>query len=88
MFDQSQKIVQNMDLDRENLFEGVEDIKIDISKSPYKEDFKQALDVWYFEKSRFRPHLLDFSGLTLESSKRLILDNFGEESLWLLWIKR
>ena len=42
MFDQSQKIVQNMDLDKENLFEGVEDIKIDVSESPYKEDLLEA----------------------------------------------
>lgn len=82
MFDQSQQIMKNMDFDRENLFEGVEDIKLDISKSPHKEDFKQALDVWYFEESRFRPSWLDFSGLTLESSKRLILANFGEESVY------
>ena len=42
MFDQSQKIVQNMGLDRENLFEGLEDIKLDISESPYKEDLRRG----------------------------------------------
>jgi hypothetical protein len=42
MFDQSQIIVRNMDSDKENLFEGVEDIKIDVSESPYREELVDA----------------------------------------------
>ena len=39
MFDQSQQLLTNLDSDQENLFEGVEDIKLDVSESIYEEDF-------------------------------------------------
>ena len=42
MFEQSQIIVRNMDLDKQDLFEGVEDIRLDVSKSSYREDFLEA----------------------------------------------
>ena len=92
MFDQSQKIVQNMELDRANLFEGVEDIKLDVSESPYKEEFVAA---WKFDQ-----RLLQGSGFTrfnlfgaveryyqncsyrydLEESKRVFLTHLGEQN--------
>ena len=92
MFDQSQKIVQNMDLDRENLFEVVEDIKLDVSESIYEEDFQAAREFDKYVLERFGSTMFSLFGTIesyyknrsycydLEEVKRAFLTHLGEHN--------
>lgn len=59
MFDQSQKIMKNMSEDRENFFEGIGDIVVDISESPYLEEFKEARECLKISLIQFTNTFID-----------------------------
>jgi hypothetical protein len=91
MFDQSQLIVRNMDSDKENLFEGIGDIKIDVSESPYKEELLYAFQSLYTTSggvSRLKDPYFSvdkyYQAQTyrygLEESKSLLLMYLGEQN--------
>ena len=93
MFDQSQRIIKDMDLDKQDLFEGVEDIKIDVSESPYKEAFlenqrfklrlatacygSETLDSYYAVERYYQAQNYRYG---LEESKSLLLTHLGEQN--------
>ena len=91
MFDQSQQILKNMDSDKENLFEGIGDIKIDVSESPYKEELLYAFQSLYTTSggvSRLKDPYFSvdkyYQAQTyrygLEESKSLLLMHLGEQN--------
>ena len=92
MFAQSQIIVRNMDLDKENLFEGVEDIRVDVSKASYRQEFSEAqscelslnaefgvpIENPYFSVDKYYQTRTYRYGL--EESKSLFLTHLGEQN--------
>ncbi len=92
MFTQSQIIVKNMDLDNQDLFEGVEDIRVDVSKRSYREDFLEAqscerslnaefgvpIENPYFSVDKYYQTRTYRYGL--EESKSLFLTHLGEQN--------
>jgi hypothetical protein len=92
MFVQSQIIVRNMDLDKQDLFEGVEDIKIDVSKPSYRQDVLEAQRrVSYFHAEFGIPIEDPYDSVDsyyqtrtyrygLEESKSLFLTHLGEQN--------
>jgi len=92
MFDQSQIIVRNMDSDKENLFEGVEDIRVDVSKASYRQDFSEAQSCELSLNAEFGIPIEDpydsveryYQTRTyrygLEESKSLFLTHLGEQN--------
>ena len=83
MFDQSQLILKNMELEKEDFFDGVKDIVIDISESPYLEEFKAAkemLNRWPIRintQSFYKEQTFKYG---LEESKSILINHLGETS--------
>ncbi len=90
MFEQSQIIVKNMDLDNQDLFKGVEDIRLDVSKSSYREDFLEGQNlelslanlgyVCSKASSVERYYQAQTYRYGLEESKGLLLTYLGEQN--------